>query len=70
MDAREVRLRCIEAAARNPDPRHPEGFAVGVLAAAKVWESWIINGVAQDITRQTLSLPPAARGGPPVKSRL
>ncbi len=27
MDAREIRLRCIEAAARNPDPRHPDGFA-------------------------------------------
>lgn len=65
MDAREIRLRCIEAAARNPDPRHPDGFAAGVLAAAQVWESWIINDVAKTTT--TLSLP----GGkaPPVKGR-
>ena len=65
MDAREVRLRCIEAAARNPDPRHPGGFAAGVLAAAQVWESWIIN----DVGKNTLTLPVATTRLPPSKGR-
>ena len=56
MDANEIRLRCVEAAARNPDPRHPGGFAAGVLAAAQVWEAWIINDAAK--TPAPLSLPP------------
>ena len=41
MDEREIRLRCIEAAAKNPTP-HTDGFAAGVLEAAKVWAEWIL----------------------------
>ena len=61
MDAREIRLRSIEAAARNPDPRHPDGFAAGVLAAAQVWESWIINDLAKRAPGGTLTLSPKGR---------
>lgn len=61
MDAREIRLRCIEAAARNPDTRHPDGLAAGVLAAAQVWESWIINDVAKRPPGGTLTLPSKGR---------
>lgn len=39
-DDTEVRLRCLEAAARNPFP-HPDGFAAGVLAAARAWAEWV-----------------------------
>jgi hypothetical protein len=59
MDTREIRLRCIEAAARNPDPRHPGGFAAGVVAAAQTWEAWILNDLAKQ--------PPAPGRGPPGK---
>lgn len=40
---REIRLRCIEAAARAPIV-HPKGPAEGVLEVAKVWEQWIRAG--------------------------
>ena len=63
MDAREVRLRCIEAAARNPDTRHPGGLAAGVLVAAQAWEAWIINDLVK--SPPTLSLPPGR--GVPIK---
>lgn len=38
----EVRLRCIEAAARFPQV-HPDGPARGVLEAASLWFHWIIS---------------------------
>jgi hypothetical protein len=40
MDQAEVKLRCIEAAAKNPTP-NPKGFAVGVLEAAGLWAEWV-----------------------------
>ena len=42
MDEREVRLRCIEAAAKTPMV-HNEGHAAGVLAVAQQWAEWILN---------------------------
>ena len=48
MDQAEIRLRLIEAAARNPVP-HPGGFVAGVLAAAKEWEAYV-------------NFPPAGKG--------
>lgn len=42
MDAKEIRLRCIEAAARQPFP-HKDGPVAAVQHAASVWFDWI-NG--------------------------
>lgn len=42
MDEREIRLRLIEAAARNPVP-HKDGFAAGVLEAAGKWEEYVLK---------------------------
>ena len=56
MDQAEIRLRLIEAAARNPDPRHAEGFVASVLAAAQKWEEYVTdNG-----KKGTLGLPKKA----------
>lgn len=41
---RYVRLRCLEAAARNPDPRHADGMAASVLAMAKEYAAWVLEG--------------------------
>lgn len=46
MDKQEIRLRCIEAAARNPTP-HPKGYAAGILEAAQEWEAWV--GATQEL---------------------
>lgn len=46
----EIRLRLIEAAARNPTP-HKDGYAIGILEAAKAWEEYVVQ------TRKTLGLP-------------
>lgn len=40
MDEREIRLRLIEAAARNPLP-HAQGFAAGVIETAAIWEQFV-----------------------------
>lgn len=40
MDANEIRLRLVEAAAKNPLP-HAEGFAAGVLETARAWEAYV-----------------------------
>ena len=42
MDELEIRLRCIEAAAKTPMV-HPQGQAAGVQATASVWFNWIIS---------------------------
>lgn len=57
MDQAEIRLRLIEAAARNPDPRHAGGFVAGVLAAAKEWEEYVNFQAAG---KGTLGLPKKA----------
>lgn len=36
----EIKLRCIEAAARSPQV-HPDGHAVGVKETANHWFDWI-----------------------------
>ena len=57
MDALEVRLRCIEAAARNPTP-HADGFAAGVLETARQWAGWVsTGGSTPPDTREVLGLP-------------
>jgi len=43
MDAIEVRMRCIEAAAKNPTP-HNDGFPTGTLESAKMWAEWVLPG--------------------------
>jgi hypothetical protein len=43
LDDREVRLRCIEAAARNPHP-HPDGYPAAILSVAKVFSTWVLEG--------------------------
>lgn len=52
MDEREIRLRCIEAAAKNP-PSHQGGYAAGVREAASAWFDWIISNAKSG----TLGLP-------------
>ena len=42
MDASEVRLRCIEAAAKSPMP-HGSGYAAGVLETAQAWAEWVLG---------------------------
>lgn len=46
----EIRLRLIEAAARNPVP-HKDGYAAGILEAAKLWEEYVVAA------RKPLGLP-------------
>lgn len=55
MDEREIRLRCIEAAAKNPVP-HPDGFAAGAMEAAQQWFAWI-----NALPKATLGLPPKGK---------
>lgn len=38
----EIRLRCIEAVARNPLP-HPQGYSAGVLEAAQKFADWVFG---------------------------
>lgn len=40
MEAQEVRLRLIEAAAKSPIV-HQDGPAVGVLKIAQAWAEWV-----------------------------
>lgn len=42
---REIRLRCIEAAARAPI-LHKDGAAAGVLEVAQKWAGWVLDGKA------------------------
>jgi hypothetical protein len=42
MDEREIRLRCIEAAAKTPTV-HSKGHAEGVLETAKAWYEWVLD---------------------------
>lgn len=55
MDRQEARLRCIEAAARNPVP-HAQGYAAGVLETARLWEEYIFSNVGVP-GKGTLGLP-------------
>ena len=52
MDQAEIRLRLIEAAARNPTP-HRDGFAAGVVEMAEKWEDYILKNSGKG----TLGLP-------------
>ena len=56
IDEREVRLRCIEAAAKTPTV-HPAGHAAGVLATAESWAAWVLGQSIGDKARQVLGLP-------------
>ena len=58
MDQAEIRLRLIEAAARNPTP-HRDGFAAGVLEAAQKWEQYVRGDSAPQSPqgKGTLGLP-------------
>lgn len=39
----ELRLRCLEAAAKTPMV-HNAGPAAGVIGVAQQWEEWVVNG--------------------------
>lgn len=43
MDDCEIRIRCIEAAARNPNHSHQDGVAAAVLEQAKLLYSWVAS---------------------------
>jgi hypothetical protein len=55
MDEREIKLRCIEAAAKTPTV-HLKGQADGVLEIASVWFNWIISS-PKGTDGKTLGLP-------------
>lgn len=57
MDQTEIRLRLIEAAARNPDPRHAAGFAASVVETATTWEAWVNFSTAGGGQRPILGVP-------------
>lgn len=40
MNDKEIRVRCIEAAAKAP-MSHVRGYAAGVQEAAETWYAWI-----------------------------
>lgn len=42
MNEQEIRLRCIEAAAKAPNS-HTGGYAAGVLEQAQLWYNWIVD---------------------------
>lgn len=56
MEPSEIRLRLIEAAAKNPIP-HKDGFASGVLEQAQKWEQWVNFSTAGSAKTGTLGLP-------------
>jgi hypothetical protein len=61
MDDREIRLRCIEAAAKTPTV-HPNGHASGVQETAAQWAAWVGGAVPGGLTpaqepRPVLGLP-------------
>lgn len=57
MDQAEIRLRLVEAAAKNPIP-HRDGFSMGVLEQAKLWETWVLEKTgASGPAKGTLTLP-------------
>jgi hypothetical protein len=63
MTPEEIKLRLIEAAAKNPQP-HAEGYGKGVVAAAQQWYEWVTsphtaaNNKPAEADRKTLGLPP------------
>jgi len=56
MDTREIRLRCIEAAAHYPAVHH-DGWAAGIELAANIWFNWIISETKAPEGHDTLHLP-------------
>lgn len=56
MTPEEVKLRLIEAAAKNPQP-HADGYGKGVVATAQQWLEWV-QGKPAEAERKTLGLPP------------
>lgn len=56
MELQEIRLRCIEAAARSPIV-HKDGPAVGVREVASIWFNWIISGETAPGKAGTLHVP-------------
>lgn len=56
MDTLEGRIRCLEAAARNPQP-HGDGYAAGIVAAAKVYWEYAYALDAAMKAASTLKLP-------------
>jgi predicted Ser/Thr protein kinase len=59
MDANEIRLRLIEAAAKFPTT-HVDGYAAGVVDTAVRWLAWVErDGSTKDVDpRKVLGLPP------------
>ena len=57
MEQAELRLRLIEAAAKNPTP-HKDGYAAGVLETARAWEIYVRDPTNGPRGREgTLGLP-------------
>jgi len=53
VDVREIRMRCIEAAARAP-MTHEKGYAAAVLDTATAWADWVFSSMQVGVE----SLPP------------
>lgn len=65
MDEREIRLRCIEAAAKTPTA-HPQGQAVGVQAIASCWFDWVNSGAADlNVVKPPQEIQPIVSGKDP-----
>ena len=56
MEINELRLRCIEAAARYPAV-HNGGWAEGVKVVVSVWFDWIVSNPQGGDKADTLHLP-------------
>ncbi len=56
MNADEIRMRCIEAAAKAPIV-HQNGPAAGVIAVAQAWEQYITGAAVPQATRPVLGVP-------------
>jgi hypothetical protein len=56
MDDREVKLRCIEAAAKTPMV-HLGGQSAGVIEVATAWFDWINSGATEMPSKKPLGLP-------------
>lgn len=66
MDEREIRMRCVEAAAKIA-PAHRDGMAAGVREAASAWFDWITRQTRQEHVPERA---PAVEPGKALKNML
>jgi len=57
VDVREIRMRCIEAAARAP-MTHEKGYAAAVLDTATAWTDWVFSSAQVAIESPPVAFTP------------